>query len=338
MLIEKQKSTYDDVLIILTFLSFDWSVAMPSARYKTIRKSETKFYHCISRCVRRGFLFGIDSLTKKNFDHRRDWLVDRFHFLSQVFCIKICGYAVMSNHYHLILMVDEDALEQLSENEIFSKWRKICKQGKLTHQDIEIIKERLTSISWYMKYLNEYIARKANKEDQCKGHFWESRFKCHALLDEEALLSCMAYVDLNPVRAKVAETPEASDFTSVQQRIEIEKNPTKKLKVRELAMVPFQSQDKQINELPIQFEEYLELLDYTGRVQRAEKKGSIEHSLPPILQRLEISSEHWKQVTSEFSKLFSTVVGKASALNEFAGHINQQWLKGVRKAKILFKE
>ena len=85
----------------------------------------------------------------------------------------------------------------------------------------ETIKEywrRLFDMSWFMRDLNEYIAREANKEDHWTGRFWEGRFKSQALLDESALLTCMAYMDLTPIPAKMEETPETSAHTSIKKR------------------------------------------------------------------------------------------------------------------------
>lgn len=83
--------------------------------------------------------------------------------------------------------------------------------------EIKIIakwQRRLVDISWFMRSLNEFIARKENKEDNCKG-----RFKSQALLDEQALLTCMAYVDLNPIRARMFGSVESSECTSTFKRI-----------------------------------------------------------------------------------------------------------------------
>ena len=123
------------------------------------------------------------------------------------------------------------ALPKLPGSEISQKF---VKGGSLEPHEKEALdtlidtwRSRLYNIGWFMKLLNEGIARLANKEDDCTGHFWQSRFKSQALLDEQAVLSCMSYIDLNPVRASMASTPETSDYTSIKMRIEHWKSRSK---------------------------------------------------------------------------------------------------------------
>jgi REP element-mobilizing transposase RayT len=153
-----------------------------------------------------------------------------------LFAIDICSFAVMSNHYHLVLKLSPDQFEDLTDLDIIDRWCSLftgpiliqrLRQGEAlssaerrTVSDIVAIwRKRLTSISWFMRCLNQSIARQANLEDHCTGKFWESRFHSQALKTEEALLSCMTYVDLNPVRASIANDLESSDYTSIQERI-----------------------------------------------------------------------------------------------------------------------
>ncbi len=195
---------------------------MTQSRQSQISLVDTPYYHCISRCVRRAFLCGEDKYSGQNFGHRRQWVAERMRFLAGVFTIDICAYAIMSNHYHLVLHADSKENECLSHVEVCQRWCQLYSAPPLVERwmkeqlntqaeqaaALEIIdnwRARLVDISWFMRCLNEYIARKANAEDKCKGRFWEGRFKSQALLDEEALLACMAYVDLNPVRAKMAD-------------------------------------------------------------------------------------------------------------------------------------
>ena len=208
---------------------------MALARKRQICLSNTKYYHCVSRCVRRAYLCGEDALTGKSYEHRRGWVEERLLFLAKVFCIDVCAYAVMSNHTHLVLYVDDKKANRLSDKAILLRWFKLSKMTPLgqkflygeplsdgqkvfLNKEVAEYRTRLSSISWFMRMLNEYIARRANKEDECTGHFWEGRFKSQALLDESALLACMTYVDLNPVRAKAESTPEQSDYTSFKKR------------------------------------------------------------------------------------------------------------------------
>jgi len=210
-------------------------MGLPRSRY--VREGEEGVYHCFSRCVRRAFLYGYDALTDRDFSHRKAWLVDRLRHLAAVFAIEVCAYAIMENHYHTILRTRPDIVASWSDLEVATRWltlfprhdgpkgvselpsnQQICALADCPERIAEL-RRRLCSVSWFMGRLNEFIARAANKEDKVKGRFWEARFKCQALLDDAAITACMVYVDLNPIRAGLAATPEESAFTSIQERI-----------------------------------------------------------------------------------------------------------------------
>ncbi|MET0068358.1 MAG: transposase, partial [Candidatus Thiodiazotropha sp.] len=209
---------------------------MPKPRKALISLDNTPYYHCISRCVRRAFLCGEDPLTGQSYNHRRQWILDKLIELSDCFAIDCCGYALMSNHYHLVLHVDGEAAKNWSQETVINRWQRLFKgsvlvdryqsglnQSRAEQNTMDLLvskwRERLSDISWYMRCLNESVARRANQEDQCTGRFWEGRFKSQALLDEKALAACLAYVDLNPIRAGMAQTPESSEYTSISERI-----------------------------------------------------------------------------------------------------------------------
>ena len=207
---------------------------MPMARSRYVSLEATPYYHCIGRCVRRAFLWGQDDFTGQDFSHRKAWVVERLRELSDVFTMSICAYAVMSNHYHLVLHVDRARAMAMSDVDVVERWQRLFtlplllqqflkgeKQDAATRRVVETLiaklRARLHDISWYMRCLNEDIARRANAEDQCTGRFWEGRFKSQAILDEAGLLACCAYVDLNPIRAGIAKVPEEADYTSIQR-------------------------------------------------------------------------------------------------------------------------
>ncbi len=201
---------------------------MTQPRHSLIDPQATTYYHCIARCVRRAFLCGRDRLTGRSFDHRKGWIVERLAALAEIFCIRVCAYAVMSNHLHVVLQIDPAAAESLPWEELNRRHARLFPvlhaqmetwAEEKVQERMELFRSRLAEISWFMRCLSESIARRANREDGCKGRFWEGRFKSQALLDEAALLTCMSYVDLNPVRAGLAESLEGSDFTSIQQRL-----------------------------------------------------------------------------------------------------------------------
>jgi REP element-mobilizing transposase RayT len=267
-------------------------------------------------------LCGYDTHSQTDYEHRRQWLEDKLHKTASVFSIKLCAYAVMSNHYHVVVHIHPKAVARWSKREVVRRWHSLFNgtylsqcfasgesllptQLKVLDRDIEIWRERLCSLSWFMKVVNESIARRANIEDKCTGHFWESRFKSQALLDEQALLSCMAYVDLNPIRAKMAKSPETSDHTCIKSRIEILKGNRKSLQ----SIETFVGSKPEKTGLPFVLRDYLELVDWTGRIVRKGKRGQINSSLPPILERLSIDRDSWLILTTEFERQFGQWVG-----------------------------
>ncbi|WP_223788378.1 transposase, partial [Marinicella meishanensis] len=268
---------------------------MGLARKFQICVDETPYYHVVSRCVRRAFLCGEDKDSDRSFEHRRKWVVQRMQYLAKLFAVDICAYAIMSNHFHIVLKVN--STQDWADKRVLMTWAGlfdlplICERfvrgEQLTKPELEFVinktetyRKRLMDISWFMKTLNEYIARRANIEDGCTGHFWESRFKSQALLDERALLTCMAYVDLNPIRAAMCKTPEQSDYTSIQERI---KNSNTRL-------IGFGKDDK---DLPFSLSGYLELVDYSGQAIVENKRGYIPENLPPILARMGLNPDTW---------------------------------------------
>ena len=326
---------------------------MPKARKAQICLADTPYYHCVSRCARRAYLCGEDKQTEISYEHRRQWVEDRIHFLSQIFAIDVCAYAVMSNHTHLVLYIHKDLSDSWDTEEVIRRWHRLHKGTLLSHQylspeqrqqmgesqlftleeTVEVWRQRLTDISWFMRSLNEYIAREANKEDECTGRFWEGRFKSQALLDEAALTACMAYVDLNPIRAGIARTPEQSNHTSIQYRInavKVGKNP------KYLTPLVGNFNDDMQHNLPFHLTDYLELVDITGRVILHDKKGFILESAPAILQRLNLKPEQWQELTTQFEDCFHHAAGNDDYLEAYRQRHNLKRLRDKNNAIRLF--
>jgi REP element-mobilizing transposase RayT len=307
---------------------------MTTARKQLVSLDITPYYHCVSRCVRQCFLCGTDKQTQRSYEHRRDWIETKMKSLAQMYCIDICAYAVMSNHYHLVLHVDNDLAQSITAEEVVARWAQGHKLPSIIermqarqlsspaefHACNGIIDEwrnRLSDLSWFMRELNFDIACKANQEDSCKGHFWESRFKSQALLDEQALLAAMAYVDLNPIRAGIAKTPETSDFTSIKARL------TALNSNQETApcLHPFigNATNEMLTGIPFRLVDYIELVDWSARQFRTNKQ-SMSSGLPPILQRLSINQTKWLKVCSNLEQKRATVIGCEQSIKQANTH------------------
>jgi REP element-mobilizing transposase RayT len=322
--------------------------AMGYARKSLISLRDTPYYHLIGRCVRRSWLCGVDSYTKKDYSHRKQWVVDRLMLLSKAFAVDVCAYAIMSNHCHLIVHVDQRRARSWTTEDVIERWRMLfdipdlverSRSGNETDSErneaqrvVQIWRTRLSDVSWYMRCLREYLARRANAEDECSGQFWDGRFKSQALLDETGLLTAMAYVDLNPVRAGIASTPEESDFTSIQARIAAASNsrPTSRLE-----LLPFKTSGIS-PQLPFSFKNYLSLVDWTGR--RIQKKGArIDARQPSILARLKIEPGAWDAMMQTRGNRFGRALGPLDYLRVHARTLGQAWVRGHGVAAALFR-
>ena len=268
-----------------------------------------------------------------------------------MFSIEICAYAVMSNHYHLVIYVDVSRARNLTQQEVIERWTRLfarpplidryakgeCADAELEAAEriIEQWRDRLADVSWYMRSLNEHLARRANAEDECAGRFWEGRFKSQALLDEAGLLTAMAYVDLNPMRAGIAASPEDSPFTSIYESILAQRRANDLYAA--LATPPLRtmrSMHRGRDTLPFQLQDYLELLEWTGRVRR---RGRPTESRAPILmRRLRIDATAWRVAMRPRGNIFGRALGRLARLQLHARALGQSWVRGLKEAERLY--
>jgi len=326
---------------------------MTMARKALVDSSVTPFYHCISRCVRRAFLCG-DGCA-----HRKQWVEDRLRELAGIFAIDVCAYAVMDNHLHVVLMLNDDVAREWSDEEVVRRWGRLFPPRGKDRQPLEVspvwvkdrladakwvaeARERLNSLGWFMKCLKEPLARMANQEDQCKGTFWEARYKSIAILDEEALLTTLAYVDLNPLAAGLAKTPEASAHTSVKARVdncrergvlnEVADQPADRTRLDQTLedesfwLAPLEDRQERGGQRAgishqANLASYLRLLDWSARLFRP-GKARIPAEVSGILDRLGSSADLWQSRLTKLrqtDRIFGVVFATSrAAINEFA--------------------
>jgi REP element-mobilizing transposase RayT len=301
---------------------------MTVPRSQLVDPGVSRYYHCISRCVRKAMLCG------QGFEHRKQWIEDRLEHLAGAFGLSVCGFAVMDNHLHALIRLDPAVSQKWAPEEVLRRWVAVYPPRHLDVEDpqtlqlwvahaakdkkkVAQLRDRLGNLGWFMKALKEPLARLANKEDDCKGAFWEGRYKSIAILDEESLLATCAYIDLNPLAAGVAATPETSRHTSVRQRVKHarEKGELDSLKAAAENSVAGSRAAGRLEEshwlCPLEdrrgkgslregmienfsLGSYLLLVDYTSRLCRR-GKARVSSDLAGILQRLNTSAEVWDQ-------------------------------------------
>jgi REP element-mobilizing transposase RayT len=328
--------------------------------------------------------------------------------LASVFGVDILTYAILSNHMHLVVRTRPDVVRAWTDDEVALRWLRIFPGKRFDEQlaepttldvralagDMEriaVLRTRLSDPSWFMRALSEPIARLANRQDECTGSFWEGRFKAQTITDEAGLLACSMYVDLNPIRAAMSESPEQALHTSAYDRIAalqgktilsaaaelVAMEPEEKGKIirtstqevlrkrkaemkkkrgssilRDAWLSPLTLDERgkpgpQVSKsnvrasdkgfLSIKLEGYLQLLDWTGR-QRSGGKASVPPELLPILDRLGIAGEMWRDLVWNFKRYFgrSSAAGSPQSLKDSAAKRNREFAHGQKLVRKCF--
>jgi REP element-mobilizing transposase RayT len=331
---------------------------MTSPRHEVYDPQQGGTYHCIARCVRRAFLCGYDLHAAKSFEHRRQWVQDRLALLTRVFAVDLSSYAVMSNHFHLVMTLRPEVARSWSEEEVAIRWRRLfptCKdhtQGVLSPSELalllsdknklESLRLRLSSMSWFMRCLSEWIARRANKEDNCKGRFWEGRYKSQRLEGTKALIACTSYVDLNPVRAKVARHFHDAPFTSVFQRLCCLEKQQKQQSHHGSHSAPVLASLETLSNGALTDAEYLCLLEESRKRltgDDTEDAPTKALCLTTTLSRLGIRPPLWTPLLAGgFGKWFRRIAGSHHDIKAFASARQKLWFHGIASARSVFQD
>jgi hypothetical protein len=335
---------------------------MAIPRAQIVDPNEPGLYYCYSRCVRQAFL-----LERED---RREWIEERLEELCSIFAVDDAAHSAMSNHLHVLVRLDPPRVNGWSGEEVVRRWGRLhprsmfaaagvpLKRGvkppaELPEAVVEAIvadaalvqkyRERLASLSWFMKELKEPLARMANRQDGVKGAFWDRRFKSPRVLDLAGLLTCMAVIDLGPVRAGMVEEPKDSPYTSIQQRIHalaqfaaskslqetltVEQNTALEELMEEerrqwadpqestwMAPIGGAGEGARAPLLGMAPKQYVAIVETAGRTPDPRKGKSIPKHVKSVLEKLQIDAERWIRTVKETKRLYGTAIGTAASL------------------------
>lgn len=338
---------------------------MPSMpRSDMYDRTEVGTYHCYNNVVQ-----GLDLLGP-----RRSWIEDRLETLASIFAVDVLTFAVLDTHYHSILTNRPDIAETWDDREVIQRWWRLNAQSLrleapptedeiLTYLALpQVVSEwrlRLGDISWFMKMLDESVSRAANRERERRGHFWADRYQMQVLTDDEALLACVLYVDLNPLRATICDTLEESQYTGIWLRmrdiaaearrrlggeVSEESWPTALKEAGWLLPIAHQGDGEVQNGrrcsdrglFPFSVEEYLLLADRVARVPALGKAGFQALDLPPFFERLLSRLDEWLNAIKNFAEQFGLVVGKTASIEEFSERKNHNFTGRIRRNRNAF--
>lgn len=324
---------------------------MTQARQMQAAMAATPYFHCSARCVRGAMLWGMDERSGRDYSYRQQWALEKLSELAEVFTISVCAYALMPNHYHLVLYVNADQAQKLSDAEVAQRWGRLFKlpeslrqtpadTGKASEPEqaqhvLQDLRNRLCDISWYLRSFNEAMARRINREDDCHGRFWEGRFKSQAILDQAALLACCLYVDLNPLRAGLVSGLQHATATALYQRGLIQRSS--KQRGNATPVLPLHPFAADLNAapasgLPFSFADYLALAEWT--VQQLQSQTSpldtkSAPALPALLSQLGFERTSFLAYMQAHALRRGSVIGQIERLRAYSEHRQLRRISGI---------
>ena len=174
---------------------------------RLVVKGEPAVYHVISRTALDGFVLG---------DVEKEHLLGLIRRLSAVYFSEVLGFCVMGNHFHLLVRMhpgDEYTDEEIRKR--FVRYYGKAREKTFHNGQAPFYREKWSSLSEYVKEIKQGFSRFYNRRHKRKGFFWSDRFKSVIVDNGETLINCLAYIDLNPVRAGIVEKPEAYRWSSL---------------------------------------------------------------------------------------------------------------------------
>lgn len=317
---------------------------MTKARTHVFDTQNTAAYHYYAHCVRGAWLCGSGHNSSRPLEQRQDWIEARVLDLCESFSVGMFAWAIMDNHLHLVIVVDPQMPQTWTDLDVAHRWCRITqipgatKDPKKLERDVanlamnpaglEEKRQWLGSLSWFMRHLNEGIARRANREDGNRGHFWEGRYGCRKLLDDNAMIAGMVYVDLNPIRAGMVDTLGDSQYTTIHRRLRSLANGATRDDAQLWPIAgPVTGYGPDLSN-----RQYINMVDCMGRQPRP-GKGAIDANAPPALAGANGRPAGWQELYANFQNGFGSAVGSEAALTAHARSQGQCWIRGIGLAR-----
>jgi REP element-mobilizing transposase RayT len=176
-------------------------------------KGEPSVYHVVSRTALDGLVFG---------NVEKEFLLNHIKHLSKVYFAEVLGFCIMGNHFHLLVRMHPGT--DVNDREIQKRFE--VYYGRERNQEVRDrekigeLRKKWEDLSEYVKEIKQGFSRFYNKRHNRKGFFWSERFKSVIVDNGDTLINCLAYIDLNPIRAGIVKKPEDYRWSSLGYHVQ----------------------------------------------------------------------------------------------------------------------